>query len=488
MLFKTLELITLAIYTVAILYLFVFSLSQIHLTWAYIKKRKKQSKAEFSSAYKPKVTIQLPLYNEPTVAQRLIEQVAKVRYPLERLEIQILDDSTDDTSDIIKNALLKLPSSLNIKHIQRSNRAGYKAGALKEGLKTAEGELVAIFDADFLLQPDFLEKTVGFFTNENLGVVQTKWGHLNEDYSLLTKTQAFGLDAHFSIEQKGRNIEDCFISFNGTAGIWRKNCIEDAGGWQSDTLTEDLDLSFRAQLKGWKFLFLEDVVSPAELPITVGAYKSQQYRWNKGAAETHIKLWKQVKKSPIPIKIKAHALMQLVKGVGFIASFILTITSVPILYFKSAGTSTNTTMQVLSFTLLCIVALVMFYLASAISHQKSRKGGIVKFIKEFPGFIALSLGTTMHNTVAVIEGYLGIKTPFVRTPKFNITNGKKVIAEGNITWLTFIEGSLAIYFVFGVFLSFKLLDFTFLPFHLLLFVGYGYFFVYSIAQRFNWAK
>lgn len=488
MLFKTLELITIIVYSSAILYLFVFSLSQIHLTWAYINKRKKENRASFSCSHKPKVTIQLPLFNEPTVAQRLLEQVVKIQYPFELLEIQVLDDSTDETSDLITNVIAQLPVNLNIKHIQRANRMGFKAGALKEGLKTAEGELVAIFDADFLPQPDFLVKTVGFFINENLGVVQTKWGHLNEDYSLLTKTQAFGLDAHFSVEQKGRNVEDCFISFNGTAGIWRKNCIEDAGGWQSDTLTEDLDLSFRAQLRGWKFLFLEDVISPAELPITVAAYKSQQYRWNKGAAETHVKLWKKVKRSSIPFKIKAHALMQLFKGLGFIASFVLTITSIPILYFKSTGSITNTSMQVLSFSLLCIVALVMFYLASAISHKNSRKRGLIKFIKEFPSFIALSLGTTLHNALAVIEGYIGIKTPFVRTPKFNISNENKVVALGNITWLTFIEGVLAVYFVFGVFLSFKLFDFTFLPFHILLFLGYGYFFMYSIAQRFNWAK
>ncbi|MFY0672087.1 MAG: glycosyltransferase [Bacteroidia bacterium] len=488
MLFNTLELITLGVYSVAILYLFVFSLSQIHLTWAYIKRKKNAPKSHFSRVYKPVVTIQLPIYNEPTVVKRLIEQVSEINYPKNLLEIQILDDSTDKTSAIIKDVVAQLPKDLDVTHIQRTNRKGFKAGALKEGLVTAKGELVAIFDADFLPEKDFLEKTVGFFENEHLGVVQTKWGHLNEDYSLLTKTQAFGLDAHFSVEQKGRNIENCFISFNGTAGIWRKACIEDAGGWQSDTLTEDLDLSFRAQIKGWKFLFLEEVISPAELPITVGAYKSQQYRWNKGAAETHVKLWKKVKQSNITGKVKAHALMQLVKGIGFIASFLLTITSVPILYFKSAGNSTNTTMQILSFTLLCIVALVMFYLASSISHQNSRKGGIIKFLREFPVFIAISLGTTLHNTVAVIEGYLKIKTPFVRTPKFNVSNGSKVVAEGNITWLTFIEGVLAIYFVFGIFLSFKLLDFTFLPFHILLFLGYGYFFFYSIAQRYNWAR
>ncbi|MGB0432396.1 MAG: glycosyltransferase family 2 protein, partial [Bacteroidia bacterium] len=310
-------------------------------------------------------------------------------------------------------------------------------------------------------------------------------------YSLLTKMQAFGLDAHFTVEQKGRNLENCFVSFNGTAGIWRKSCIADAGGWHSDTLTEDLDLSFRAQIKGWSFIYLENVESPAELPVTIGAYKSQQYRWNKGAAETHLKLWKPVIKSTIPFKIKAHAILQLLKGFGFVSSLLLTLMSVPVLYFKTAGTGTLITMQVLSFTLICIVALVMFYFTSTVYSTQHRKVGLKHFALQFPSFMALSMGTTLHNALAVIEGYLGIKTPFIRTPKFNSANNGKPQIEsfkGNITWLTFFEGAFFIYFAFGVSMSFSLNDYTFMPFHLLLCFGYGYFFFYSFAQRFQWVK
>jgi cellulose synthase/poly-beta-1,6-N-acetylglucosamine synthase-like glycosyltransferase len=280
------EIIVVVLYSVSLLFIFVFSLGQLNLAWHYRRQKKEKSSEVPALENYPQVTVQLPLYNEKYVAERLIRCIASFEYPSEKLEIQVLDDSSDETVSIVENTIEQLSDELDIKHIRRQNREGYKAGALKYGTQIAKGEFIAIFDADFLPRKDFLLKTIPYFTDENIGVVQTRWGHVNRDYCTLTKLQAFGLDAHFSIEQSGRSAAGSFINFNGTAGIWRKSCIADAGGWSADTLTEDLDLSYRAQLKGWKFKFLEEIESPAELPVIMPAVKSQQYRWNKGAAET----------------------------------------------------------------------------------------------------------------------------------------------------------------------------------------------------------
>ncbi|WP_306413696.1 cellulose synthase family protein [Cecembia lonarensis] len=232
----------------------------------------------------PKVTVQLPVYNEKYVIDRLIEAVAELEYPKDKLEIQILDDSTDETSLIIQKKIKGFPE-IDFQYIHRKDRAGFKAGALKHGLASAKGELIAIFDADFVPDTTFLMKTVGFFVDEEVGLVQSRWTHLNEGYSLLTRLQAFALDAHFMVEQIGRNAQGAFINFNGTGGIWRRACILDAGNWEDDTLTEDLDLSYRAQKKGWEFIYRPDIESPAELPPVMSAIKSQQFRWTKGGAE-----------------------------------------------------------------------------------------------------------------------------------------------------------------------------------------------------------
>jgi len=485
------QFIVLSIYTLCILFLFIYSLGQLHLSIVYLKKNKLNNSVKNNIAALtdslPFITIQLPIYNEKEVIERLLKKISEINYPKHLFEIQLLDDSDDETTEIASRVILELDKSVSIDHIRRKGRTGFKAGALKYGLEFAKGEFIAIFDADFVPDKDFLLKTLKAFENEKIGVVQTRWGHLNRKYSLLTEAQAFGLDAHFTVEQKGRNQENCFISFNGTAGIWRKKCIEDAGGWQSDTLTEDLDLSYRAQLKGWQFVYLEEVISPAELPITIGAYKSQQYRWNKGAAETHLKVWKNVWRAKLNPKIKFHALLQLFKGFGFLASFLLTLTTVPILYFKSINPSVIYLMNALSFTLICVLALTLFYYASLTKLMPSKSNRIRYFLKYFPSFIAISLGNSLHNSVAVIEGYLKIKTPFIRTPKFNILEKENSInTSGNISYITFFEGLLSIYFLAAVILSFVFFDFTFLPFHILLTFGYGYMFFNSFAQKIQW--
>ncbi|NNK29571.1 MAG: glycosyltransferase, partial [Flavobacteriaceae bacterium] len=277
----TISYLVIAIYSIALILIFLYSLAQLNLLVNYLSDKRRNQEAPKYNLLDPKeipfVTIQLPIYNEEYVVERLLDNIAKIKYPKSKLEIQVLDDSTDDSVTETATRIKALQDKgLDIQHIRRENREGFKAGALKEGLKVAKGEFIAIFDADFLPDSDWLKKTVIYFKDEEIGVVQTRWGHINRDYSTLTRIQAFALDAHFTLEQVGRNSKGHFINFNGTAGIWRKACILDAGNWEGDTLTEDLDLSYRAQLKNWKFKYLEDVETPAELPVVISAARSQQ--------------------------------------------------------------------------------------------------------------------------------------------------------------------------------------------------------------------
>ncbi|MEM6831667.1 MAG: cellulose synthase family protein, partial [Bacteroidota bacterium] len=282
------EWLIIIVYGLTLFIICLFSLGQFNLAWHYLKSKKCDDNEGVTELKEyPAVTIQLPVFNERYVIERLIDSVSKIDYPLDKLEIQVLDDSDDETVTIIANKIAHYQGKgIDIRHVRRPDRVGFKAGALQYGMQQAKGEFIAIFDADFVPQPDFLLKTLPRFTSEKVGMVQTKWAHLNTNYGALTKIQAFWLNAHFTVEQKGRERAGSFINFNGTAGVWRKSCILDAGGWQHDTLTEDLDLSYRAQLKGWKFVYREEIESPAELPVVIPAVKSQQYRWNKGAAET----------------------------------------------------------------------------------------------------------------------------------------------------------------------------------------------------------
>ena len=298
------EILLIIIYGFFLTFILFYSLIQMHLVILYLKRGKiKKGSTIPTPDYFPFVTIQLPIYNELYVVERLILQVSKIDYPKDRFEVQILDDSNDETTQIIRKVILKLKESkVKFDLVRRPNRIGFKAGALAYGMNICQGEFIAIFDADFLPKKDFLKKTIPYFIDKKVGVVQTKWTHINENYSKLTQIQAFGLDAHFTIEQGGRNYGKYFINFNGTAGVWRKTCIEDAGGWSADTLTEDLDLSYRAQLKGWYFKYLEKVESPAELPAAMNALKNQQFRWTKGAAEcTRKNLIRVLKTKDLPI-------------------------------------------------------------------------------------------------------------------------------------------------------------------------------------------
>ena len=481
------EYLMVGIYGLALLLITFFSLGQLHLTFIYLKNKKQKSPTKKTTDLKayPDVTIQLPIYNEKYVVERLLQTVSEIEYPKEHLEIQVLDDSTDETLELVNKIVNDLShQGFNIHHIQREERTGFKAGALEYGLNECKGEFIAIFDSDFLPKPEFLLKTLPLFANENVGMVQTRWGHVNEDYSLLTKLQAFGLDAHFTIEQTGRNVADSFINFNGTAGIWRKETIIDAGGWSADTLTEDLDLSYRAQIKGWKFAYLEDVVSPAELPILMSAIKSQQYRWNKGAAETARKnLW-QVLTGNFSMTKKLHGLLHLLNSSIFMLVLTTAILSVPMLHIKEGNPQLELLFKIGSIFLIGFVAIAVYYWVANNAIRPHKKS---YYITTFPTFMTVTMGLSLHNTIAVLEGYLGFKTPFIRTPKFNVKTKNdsfqnNVYIRPEIKFSTIMEGILSLYFLFGIYSGITLNDWGLLPFHLMLFIGFGMVFYYSLKR------
>lgn len=481
------ELLLIIIYGIALLLIFAYSLAQLHLTINYYFKTPNGShKKEEGTAGFPKITVQLPLYNELYVAERLIDAVVKFDYPKDKLEIQILDDSTDQTVEIVaKKVAFYQQQGFHIYQHRRENRVGYKAGALQEGLSICQGELIAIFDADFLPRTDFLKQTTLYFKNPAIGVVQTRWEHLNKNYSLLTRLQAFGLDAHFTVEQTGRNVDNHFINFNGTAGVWRKSCIIDAGGWEADTLTEDLDLSYRAQLKGWQFKYLEKVGAPAELPVAMNALKNQQFRWTKGAAECAKKNLKEVLKSTkVTLKTKIHAIFHLTNSAVFIVIILLALLSVPMLVIKNNFMEYKLLFKLGSFFLLSVLFLSGYYWVSFTSSYKNKLIATLHFLYLFPLFLSVSMGLSLHNALAVLEGYNGKKSPFIRTPKFNVISNKDAWKKNNylvssISLLTILEFLMMLYAAFGIYMGFYYNDFTILPLHIMLFFGFGYVAFYS---------
>ncbi|NBW35981.1 MAG: glycosyltransferase [Cytophagia bacterium] len=479
--------IIIVLYALSLLYIFLFSISQLQLTWIYLKHKKQQTPSTWSDLFVPHVTVQLPVYNEKYVIARLIKAVGELDYPKEKLEIQVLDDSTDETTEIIlAEVRLLQQKGLDVAVIRRENRKGFKAGALAHATTLAKGEFIAIFDADFIPQQDFLRKTIPHFAQENIGVVQTRWGHLNKNYSLLTQLQAFGLDAHFSIEQGARNSAGSFINFNGTCGVWRKKVITDAGGWQDDTLTEDLDLSYRAQLRGWQFLYLEDVNTPGELPVVMPAIKSQQYRWNKGGAETARKNFKKVFLSKQSLTTKIHAFFHLFNSSVFTALLMAAVLSVPMLFIKHRHPELSWLFHTGIVFLLGFFSIAAFYWVANRQFSKTHQSS---FFKLFPPFLIISMGLSLHNGLAVIEGLLGRKTPFVRTPKFNITKQEdgwmgNSYLRSSLNLTTIIEGTLCLYFIYGCIIGFQLKDNGLLFFHIMLALGFGSIFIYSIKPLF----
>jgi cellulose synthase/poly-beta-1,6-N-acetylglucosamine synthase-like glycosyltransferase len=490
--------IVMVIYTAALLLILLYALAQLNLLLNYLRSHRRTDKsAMFDMTDQdqiPFVTIQLPVYNELYVMERLLKNIAEIDYPKHKLEIQVLDDSTDESFAQTAAHIIALKSNgLDIQHVTRADRKGFKAGALKEGLKSAKGEYIAIFDADFLPQKDWLYKTIPYFKDRNIGVVQTRWGHINKDYSLLTRVQAFALDAHFTLEQVGRNSEGHFINFNGTAGVWRKQCILDAGNWEGDTLTEDLDLSYRAQLKNWKFKYLEEVETPAELPVVISAARSQQFRWNKGGAENFRKMLGRLWRSKeISFKTKVHGTLHLLNSTMFLSIFVVAVLSIPMLYIKNEYDHLKVYFIVMSFF---VISTLIFFICYWFMYKKMNGGGFLKFF-EYIGmfflFFSIAMGFSVHNSIAVLEGHLGKKSDFIRTPKFNINNlkdswkGNKYLVN-KLSPNIIIEGILMFYFGFGMYLAFVVGDqggdFGLFPFHLMLCLGFGFVFFKSLLSK-----
>lgn len=477
------EFLVILLYLLPACVLFLYSCAQLSLVWSYWRR---QAPTEGLSPLNslPNVCVQLPIYNERYVIERLIDAVCAFEYPQELLEIQVLDDSTDETIALIAQKVVYYQSvGFAISHIRRPQREGFKAGALAYGLTLTNAEFIAIFDADFIPALDFLQKTLPHFSSSSVGVVQTRWGHLNESYSLLTQLQAFGLDGHFVVEQGGRNADGHFINFNGTAGVWRASCITDAGGWSSDTLTEDLDLSYRAQLRGWQFVYLEKVESPAELPATMPAFKSQQYRWMKGAAECARKnLWKVFKNETLRFSTKTHAAFHLLNSGVFIAVFVMALLSIPALLITHESSRFNSVLGIFQFFQLSVVILLGFY---GTTHY-GRKS-LFELAWQLPLFLSVIMGLSLHNSIAVIEGYFGKKTPFVRTPKWGIVQHqgnwqqKKYLVR-SLNPLTWLELGLVLYFGFGLALGLYWQTYSLIGLHSMLVLGYGFVGYYSVKH------
>ena len=472
-------------YFVALLILFVFGLHGFVMLFYHRKYKEVKHEPKPDFKCDANVTIQLPLYNELYVVERLINTICKIDYPKDKFEIQVLDDSTDETVSIAARVVEeKRKEGFDISHIQRKNRDGFKAGALKEGLKIAKGEYIAIFDADFIPKKDFLKKTLSFFTNENVGMVQTRWEHLNGDYSILTKAQALALDGHFVIEQSVRNKAGFFINFNGTGGVWRKDCIENSGNWHADTLTEDLDLSYRAQLKGWKFIFLKDFTSPAELPSEINALKTQQFRWTKGAIETAKKILPQLWRSKVPLRIKLQGTFHLTNNFVFPFILLAAILNVPLVFVKNSG-SHELYFAVMSVFVFAFISSFMFYLYS----QKDIHSDWRKRIVLFPLFMAGSMGFAINNSRAVFEGLMNRKSEFVRTPKFKLVGEDgswmdKKYLNNKLGLAVIVETIMAVYCFIGVVSSIYFLEIAVLPFQLLFFIGFSYVSITSIRHSF----
>lgn len=483
-----------ALYAIGLLVIFIYTIGQAHLVYHYFSKKGSRGKEipdwdEKPPQEFPEVTVQLPIFNERYVVNRLIDSVADFNWPKDKLEIQVLDDSTDETGGIIADKVRELQQQgFDIHHIQRTSREGFKAGALQYGLERAKGEYIAIFDADFTPHTDFLMNTIPSFNDENVGMVQTRWTHLNQDYSLLTKVQAFALNAHFTVEQKGRNHAGYFMNFNGTAGVWRRCCIKDAGGWDYDTLTEDLDLSYRAQMAGWDFLFLEDVVSPAELPVALSALKTQQYRWTKGAAETARKHLGNVWSSEAGFIKKLQASSHLLSSSIFIFVLMVSVLSVPLLWLKNMQPGLDPFFIAASFFVLGLLGWVLFYGAPFLREKGTVFTKANKVLVMFPVFLSISMALSVHNSIAVLKGLAGKASPFIRTPKFNITRltdswSDNKYLNKKLDLISIIEGVLALYFLGGITLAFVIGDLGMLPFHLMLFFGFATIFGYSLYEK-----
>ena len=468
--------VILVVYAAALLILFAFGLHALFMVVVYLRLHPDDPIAGDSGSALPTVTVQLPIYNELHVVERLLDAVCRLDYPRGLLEIQLLDDSTDETRSLLEDlARSRRAEGHDIAHIHRADRSGYKAGALQAGLDVAKGEMIAIFDADFMPEPDFLRRTVPFLVEDaGIGMVQARWEHINAGDSLLTRVQAMALDAHFAMEQQVRNRAAFFMNFNGTAGVWRRSCITDAGNWQSDTLTEDLDLSYRAQLRGWRFLYLNDVSVPAELPSEIGGFKSQQFRWTKGAIETARKHLRTIWLSHQPLRVKLQATSHLTSNMIFPFILLVAVLNIPMLLVKKGYPELDLYFNLLSIGLLTSLFSTAFHLLA----QRDLRGDWRRRMLVYPLFMAGTMGLAVNNTRAVVEALIGHRSEFKRTPKYNAlgesgTWKRSRYRERRLTPETVIELGLALYFVLAIALALYFVELSVIPFQIMFLTGFG---------------
>ncbi|HYN09550.1 MAG TPA: cellulose synthase family protein [Vicinamibacterales bacterium] len=480
----SLETVVLLAYFFVLSILGIYGWHRYYLVYLYMKHKDRAPGPPPPIDEWPVVTVQLPLYNEMYVADRLIDAVCELDYPKEKLEIQVLDDSSDETREIAELAVRRQAArGFDIKYLHRTDRIGYKAGALEAALKVARGGFIAIFDADFVPPRDFLRRTVPYFANPRLALVQARWGHLNHDYSVLTRIQAILLDGHFVLEHGGRNRSGCFFNFNGTAGVWRREAIGDAGGWQHDTLTEDLDLSYRAQLRGWQFLFLPDLVTPAEVPVEMNAFKSQQHRWAKGSIQVCRKLLPYILQADLPLKVKVEAFFHLTANFNYVLMVLLSILMFPAMYYRYNMGWTEMLLIDVPLFAAATASVINFYLVSqreAYPDWRSR-------VKYLPLVMALGIGLAVNNTRALVEALFGEPGEFTRTPKYGIERSdddwqhKKYHQTMPIQPL--IEIALGIYFTGTVLYALAHGIYGTLPFLMLFQVGFLYAGLMSLFQQ-----
>ncbi len=473
----------LVFYGLVLTMLVVFGLHKYFLLYLYLKYKNNKLFEPAESEQLPVVTVQLPIFNEKYVIGRLLESVCSIDYPKELLEVQVLDDSTDETTNVARSLVEKYKRrGFDISYIHRTDRTGFKAGALEAGLEKARGGLLAIFDADFAPEPDFLRKTVGYFQKKEVGMVQTRWGHINRGYSLLTRIQSMFLDGHFIIEHIARNRSGRFFNFNGTAGIWRKQAIIDAGGWQHDTITEDLDLSYRAQLAGWQFIYVPDVVAPAELPVEMNAYKVQQHRWAKGSVQTAKKLLPVIWRSDIPLFVKCEASAHLFSNFTYL---FMTIPSLlmPIILNVQMARGWDWMVYVYLFVFFSAsLSVIVYYLVSQTEGNRDWRNQ-VPFL---PVLMSLGIGLSVNNARAVLEALFNKSSEFKRTPKYRIENKtdswnqKKYRVEFNFQPL--LELALGCYFTVAFFSLLSKGVYASVPFFVLFQFGFIYVGLMSLLQ------
>jgi cellulose synthase/poly-beta-1,6-N-acetylglucosamine synthase-like glycosyltransferase len=464
-----------------------YGIHRYFIVYLFLRNRKRAPVPARHFEELPKVTVQLPIFNEVYVAERLLRSVSEMDYPQDKLQIQVLDDSTDETREITASCAERLRRrGFNVDLIHRVDRTGFKAGALAAGLESAEGEFVCILDADFVPRSDLLQRTIHFFTDPKVGMIQTRWGHLNRGYSLLTRVQAMFLDGHLLLEQTARSRSGRFFNFNGTAGLWRKSCIVDAGGWQHDTLTEDLDLSYRAQLVGWKFIFLPDVVTPAELPVDMNGFKSQQHRWTKGSVQTCKKLLPRIWRSNLPFAIKLEATGHLVSNFAYLLLACLCVLLHPSVGGPASGWVRTFLIDVPIF-LAASVSVAVFYICT---QRALHPNTWMKEILLLPCLLALGVGLSLNNARAVLEALFNHQSEFTRTPKYGIERRSQRWQACKYrplkSLLPIAELGFAVYFSYFVWFAISHQQFLSVPF-LLMFQG-GFLYVGFSSLRLWWPK